>query len=66
MTEKEYIFETLGAGNESPKRECVKESDLTQKHKDFLLGQLLSAFEYAPKEIQLKFLETIHKKQMHL
>lgn len=70
MSEKEYIFETMTAGSENkppiPHFERVKESDLTQKHKDFLLGELLAKFAHAPNEIQLQFLDTIHKNKMHL
>jgi hypothetical protein len=37
-------------------REVVKESDLTQQHRDFFLGVLLNAWDKSPKMVQHEFL----------
>ena len=56
--ESKFAF-TKALPDRSTVEEIVSESELTQEHKDLLLGQLVRDFGNAPVEIQKKFLAAI-------
>lgn len=53
MSDKEYIFHKYSEGKHE--RIVMKESELADKEKNLLLGEIIKAFNNAPKDVQLRF-----------
>lgn len=52
--EKEWPFVTCGSGG--CRTTFVKESELTQVHKNALVGGVIKEYQYLPEELQLEVL----------
>ena len=61
--EKTYSFKKLNAGSFNHENietiETLKESELTQTHKNLLYGQLIKVWNETPEELQYKFLQEL-------
>jgi len=63
--EKEYKFHHTNAGSfgheNVEKIESIKESELTENHKNLLYDHLIRTWNDTPAEIQIKFLHEMYK-----
>lgn len=68
MSEKLFtITERLGFANGEEKSVLItiKESELTEAHKNLYLGELLNKYDNMPKEVQIRFMKMKNNKPLN-